>query len=120
MGCQSYSLMVRKLKIAMGLEERTSGKSTVDLQVMLTKRDPSGGADSEMSAPKPTHFIQAVSDLHLLRQTMKLTGAAPSSSSTSHTVWGKGFSIMSQSTISEDGGTFQKSQFLDAGLEPPL
>lgn len=60
MGCQSHSLMVRKLKIAMGLEERTLGKSTVALRVILSKRDPSGGADSEMSAPRPTPFIQAV------------------------------------------------------------
>lgn len=105
--------MVRKLKIAMELEERTSGKSQMDLQVILPGQDPSRGADSEMSTLWPTHFLQAVSELHLLSGTMR--GCAPQLFKHKPYDWGKGFSITSEPSLSDNGGTFQKSQFLDAG-----
>lgn len=37
MGCQSCSSMVRRLKKAMVLEDRTSGKFEMDIQVTLSK-----------------------------------------------------------------------------------
>jgi hypothetical protein len=98
--------MVRKLKIAMELEERTPGKPKMNLQVILPKQDPSRVADSFLSALWSTHLLQAVSECHLLSQAMKLRGVAPQLLKHKPYCWGKGFSIMNEPSLSENGGTF--------------
>lgn len=92
----------------------------MDLQVILPKQDPSREADSEMSILWPTHLLQAVSEHHLLSQRMKLRGVAHQLFKHKAYCWGKGFSIMSEPSLSENGGSFQKSQFLDASRESGL
>lgn len=68
MGCQSYSSMVRRLKRAMVLEDRTSGNFEMDIQVTLSKDDPSRGFCYFTSMLRPTHFSQVVSELHKVKQ----------------------------------------------------
>lgn len=68
MGCKSYSSMVRRLKRAMALKDRTSGKFEMDIQVTISKDDPSRGSYYFIGMLWSTHFSQVVSEPHKVKQ----------------------------------------------------